>query len=418
MPGVSMPDGLVSPRDAAGEHHTGQRRAAAVVAFGLLAGACAGHAGAPGRPAAGAALGASVVLTEAAPSPRERVPSALEDPGAPGLPKPLVDPTQILSGGPPPDGIPAIDHPRFERAGAVSWLRANEPVLAADVLGEARAYPVQILIWHEIVNDTVGGVPVAITYCPLCNTAIAYDRRVGGRVLDFGTSGKLYNSDLVAYDRQTQSLWVQFLGEAVAGAFTGTQLRAFPVATVSWGQWRSDHPTSWVLSRDTGYSRAYGTNPYPGYDDIRASPFLFSGRADGRLAAMTRIVGLRQGGDAIAITLDALRHQHVITTAAGGHPVVVWQVPGTASALASPSVAGGPDVGSTGAFDPTVDGRILHFEPTPAGFRDRETSTTWDVLGRAVAGPLTDRTLTPVVHVDTFWFAWAAFVPSTRIIGA
>jgi hypothetical protein len=327
-----------------------------------------------------------------------------------------VDPAQIRSGGPPPDGIPAVDHPRFERASSVGWLKPSEPVLAAEVNGDARAYPVEVLVWHEIVNDTVGGVPVAVTYCPLCNTAIAYDRRAAGRVLDFGTSGELYNSDLVAYDRQTRSLWVQFLGQAVAGVLTGTQLSAYPVATVSWAAWRADHPAGWVLSRDTGFYRPYGTNPYPGYDDVHSSPFLFSGRADGRLPAMARVVGIRAAGDAVAVTLDALRRARVVPVSIGGHTIIVWQMPGTASPLAAPTVADGPDVGAAGAFVPMVDGRTLHFEPAGAGFRDRETSTTWDVLGRGVSGPLAHRQLSPVVHVDTFWFAWAAFLPATRVV--
>ena len=380
----------------------------------LLAVACGGGRSAP---TVRAASTSSVALAEVPSSRPERVPSALDDPAGPGLPKPLVDPAQIRSGGPPPDGIPAIDHPRFERADHVDWLRPNEPVLAVEVGGDARAYPVQILIWHEIVNDTLGGTPVAITYCPLCNSAIGYDRRAAGRVLDFGTSGKLYNSDLVAYDRQTRSLWVQFLGQAVAGVLTGTQLRAYPVSTVSWADWHRAHTQGWVLSHDTGFSRDYGRNPYPGYDDIHAAPFLFSGKTDGRLAAMTRLVGLERGGDAVAVVLDGLRRRRVIDITVGGQAVVVWVRPGTASALSGDNIAGGTDRGATGAFLPVLDGKTLHFATDPAGFRDRETGTTWDVLGRGLAGPLVGRALAPVVHVDTFWFAWAAFRPGSRIVG-
>lgn len=176
-----------------------------------------------GQPAGSSAGGGggSVSLPEVAPSPREMTLSALEDPGREGLPKPLVNPAEIVPGGPPPDGIPAIDHPRFEHAGSVTWLRDREPLLALNVGSESRAYPIQVLIWHEIVNDTVGGVPVAVTYCPLCDSAIALDRRLGGRVLDFGTSGRRYRSNLVMYDRQTKSLWSQFIGTAIAGVLSG-----------------------------------------------------------------------------------------------------------------------------------------------------------------------------------------------------
>jgi len=380
----------------------------------VLAAACGGRA-AP-RTAPHPAPRSSVTLAQVPASPVQQVPSALDDPVLLGLPRPLIDPAELRSGGPRPDGIPPLDHPRFQRASEVDWLRPGEPVLAATVNGEDRAYPVQILIWHEIVNDTVGGIPVAVTYCPLCNTAIAYDRRVGSLVLDFGTSGKLYNSDLVAYDRQTQSLWVQFLGQAVAGTLTGARLQAYPLSTISWGDWRRNHADGWVLSRDTGYSRRYGDNPYPGYDDVRASPFLFSGKADGRLAAMERVVGLDGDGDPVAVDLPALRRRRVVEVDIAGKAVTVWQMPGTASALADATVAGGPDVGATGAFVPVIDGRVLHFAPTPDGFKDRETSSTWDILGHSTGGPLVGRTLPPVLHVDTFWFAWAVFRPSTRLV--
>jgi hypothetical protein len=275
---------------------------------------------------------------------------------------------------------------------------------------------VQILIWHEIVNDTVGGIPVAVTYCPLCNTAIAYGRRAAGRVLSFGTSGLLYDSNLVMYDRQTQSLWVQFTGQAVAGVLIGHQLRPYPMQTVSWGAWRAAHPHGWVLSRDTGYTRPYGFNPYPGYDNIHSPPFLFSGKVNGRYAAKTRLVGIRDRGDAVAVLLSTLRHRRVIDLTLAGQPVVVWWQPGTVSALSSAMIAGGPDVGTTGAFSPVVDGRRLHFRPAAGGFRDRETGSHWSVLGHASAGPLAGQNLTPVTHVDTFWFVWAAFRPHTRVI--
>jgi hypothetical protein len=168
--------------------------------------------------------------------------SALDNPADPRLPKPLVDPDEIISGGPAPDGIPPVDDPRFEPVAEVDWLKDQEPVLALVLEGEARAYPVQIMVWHEIVNDTVAGIPVAVTYCPLCNSAVAYDRRLAERVMDFGTSGKLYRSALVMYDRQTESLWAHFTGQAVAGVLTGEELDTYPVSTVSWEDFRTSHP--------------------------------------------------------------------------------------------------------------------------------------------------------------------------------
>lgn len=226
----------------------------------IVAAACDGDGG---PTAAGAAE--TVRSDQPSPSPREDVPSALDDPDDERLPTPLVDTAEIISGGPPPDGIPPIDEPTFESAESVDWLQDNEPVLALEIEDEWRAYPVQILTWHEIVNDTIAGIPVAVTYCPLCNTAIAFDRRVEDRLLDFGTSGKLYRSALVMYDRQTESLWRHFTGGAVAGFLTGTELRAFPMS-VSWRDFHDTAPDgALVLSRDTGYSRDYGRNPYRGW---------------------------------------------------------------------------------------------------------------------------------------------------------
>lgn len=359
---------------------------------------------------------APVALEQIPSSPREDVPSALEDPRAPGLPPPLVEVSEIIPGGPPPDGIPSIDRPRFSRASRVNWLKDRESVLALEIEGDARAYPVQILIYHEIVNDTVGGIPVAVQYCPLCNSAVAGDRRLGKRVLEFGTSGQLYRSALVMYDRQTESLWSHFTGGAIAGVLTGRKLDLVPVSTVSWSDWRSSHPDGWVLSRKTGFRRDYGSNPYVGYDRPDTDPFLFQGELDRRMPAKTRIVGIRLDDEGVAVALDLLLLRRVVETTIAGKRLVVWAKPGTASALEDVSVAGGREVGATGVFEASFEGRELHFDPVPGGFRDRESETIWDVLGHATAGPLAGKKLTPVEHVDTFWFAWAAFLPDTRII--
>src|SRR5262245_11535582 len=176
--------------------------------------------------------------------------------------KALVPLDEIISGGPPPDGIPAIDRPAFVKpAEAAAWLVPKEPVLALEVKGDSRAYPLQILMWHEIVNDVVGGVPVTVTFCPLCNSGIVFERVVDGITLDFGTSGKLYKSDLVMYDRQTHSLWPQMEGRAIVGARAGTRLTLVPANTLSFEEWRAMYPNGKVLSRDTGHHRAYGPTP-------------------------------------------------------------------------------------------------------------------------------------------------------------
>jgi Protein of unknown function (DUF3179) len=298
----------------------------------------------------------------------------------------------------------------------VDFLALAEPVLALELGGEERAYPVQILIWHEIVNDTVGGTPVAVTYCPLCNSALAFDRRAAGRVLDFGTSGMLYNSDLVMYDRQTRSLWPQIEGRAVAGVLTGTTLTPYVVSTVSWGEWRAAHPDDWVLSRDTGHPRDYGRNPYTGYDQPTGAPFALDRDADPRLPPKTRVVGLGAGDHAVAVTLARVAAERVLEVTPDRKPVVLFARPGLASALDTADIASGRQVAATAAFDPLVDGRRLSFRPDGDRFVDADTGSQWNLLGEATKGPLHGRQLTPVQHVDTFWFAWAAFQPDTRLI--
>ncbi|MDP9441533.1 MAG: DUF3179 domain-containing protein, partial [Actinomycetota bacterium] len=274
----------------------------------------------------------------------------------------------------------------------------------------------QILTWHEIVNDAIGGEPVTVSYCPLCNTAIVYDRRVGERILDFGTSGRLYNSALVMYDRQTESLWSHFNAQAIAGILTGEELDRHPAAMVGWGEWREANPTGLVLSRETGHDRNYGRNPYTGYDDIDQSPFLFDGDADGRLRPMTRVVGLGDADDAVAVQLEPLLQTGVMEVELGGEPVVVWAKRGTSSALDSSAIAEGRDVGTTGAFVSQVAGERLRFEREGDLFRDEQTGSIWNVLGEAIDGPHKGQQLQRVRHVDTFWFAWAAFLPDTQVV--
>ncbi len=212
-------------------------------------------------------------------------PSALEDMTHRSFPQPLVDPARIMSGGPPPDGIPPIDKPKFVSvAEASEWLAPEEPVIALHVGEDARAYPVQVLIWHEIVNDTVAGVPVVVTYCPLCNTAVSFERSVEGVEVTFGTSGRLFASALVMYDRATESLWTHFDGRAVVGVLAGKRLQVVASPLLAWSEFAASFPDGKVLDRNrTGFSRNYGSNPYTGYDRPDARPFLFRGDVDGHV---------------------------------------------------------------------------------------------------------------------------------------
>ena len=323
---------------------------------------------------------------------------------------------ELLSGGPPRDGIPSIDDPRLVPAEeAAGWLAGNEPVIALEIGGDARAYPLQILTWHEIVNDVVGEVPVIVTFCPLCNAAITFDRRLDGQVYEFGTSGLLRNSDLVMYDRTTESLWQQLTGEAIVGELAGQQLTFLPSSIVSFAEFRQAYPTGLVLSRESGSSRDYGRNPYAGYDTIGQSPFLFDGELDGRLPAMERVVTVALNGVDVAYPLSVLSEVHVIDDTKGGVDLVVWHLPGASSALDASVIAEAADVGATGVFDPHLDGQRLSFIFEDGAIVDEETGSTWNVLGQAVDGPLAGKSLTPIIHGNHFWFAWAAFKPDTIV---
>lgn len=326
---------------------------------------------------------------------------------------------EILSGGPPRDGIPSIDNPTFiSQEEASAWLAGNEPVIAVDLNGEARAYPLQILTWHEIVNDTIGDLPIIVTFCPLCNSAIVFEARVNGEPTEFGTSGLLRNSDLIMYDRQTESLWQQFTGEAIVGDQVGTQLTFLPSSLISFDDFRAAYPAGTVLSKETGINRPYGQNPYVGYDTIGGrDPFLFTGEIDGRLPAVERVVSvsLEEEGLDLAYPLSTLAEIGVINDKQGEQHLVIFHTAGTASALGAAQIADGDDVGATGVFDPMVDDQLLTFSQDGNLFIDAETSSTWNIVGQAVAGPLAGTQLEPIVHGDHFWFSWAAFKPDTIV---
>ncbi len=364
-----------------------------------------------------------VETTNAEPSPREDVPSGLRTfrESVDALPPPTIDLSRLRSGGPPPDGIPAVDDPVFYTAASVDYMQPQAPVLALEINGDARAYPLDVMVWHEIVNDTVGGVPVAVGYCPLCNSATVFDRRIAGRVLDFGVSGLLYNSSLVMYDRQTETLWSHFAGVPLYGLLGEEELVDHPVTIAGFEEWRTAHPGGLVLSRRTGHDRNYGVNPYPGYDDVDSDPFLFEGDVDGRYTAMTRVVGVVPNGradavEAIAIPLLELRAAGLATARLGDRSIVAFWVPGSSSALDTASVAAGADVGATGVFVPEIDGMPLTFAVVDAVITDAETGSTWNIFGEAIAGELSGSRLEQLTHIDTFWFAWTAFHPNSVVV--
>ena len=253
---------------------------------------------------------------------------------------------EVLSGGPPRDGIPSIDAPEFQPVSAITDLAGNDPVISLEIAGDARAYPLRILIWHEIVNDAVGNVPVTVTYCPLCNAAITFDRRVNDRILDFGTTGKLRNSDLVMYDRQTESWWQQFSGEAIVGEMTGAVLKMLPARLEAYADFKARHPAGRVLVPNDPNARDYGRNPYAGYD-TSASPFLYRGDLPKGIEPMERVVIARgENRPPVIVSLVHLREKKALRI--GGFEFT-WK-PGQSSAVDSGDIAKGRDVGTVEVY--------------------------------------------------------------------
>ena len=242
------------------------------------------------------------------------------------------------------DGIPAIDDPEFAAVDADVGLVDREPVVGVVVNGDARAYPLRIMMWHEIANDVVGGVPLAVTYCPLCNTAIAFERTVDREVLEFGVTGKLRFSDLIMYDRQSHSWWQQFTGRGMVGAYTDTGLTMVPSRLMSWGEFRESYPNGQVLVPSNAQMRDYWRNPYVGYD-TDAAPFLYDGPLPTGMPAMERVVLVR-GEEPMAFTLAYVEAEGEVTE----NGITIRWNPGQATALGAAVIAEAREVGGVEVF--------------------------------------------------------------------
>ncbi len=235
----------------------------------------------------------------------------------------IVDPSKIIGGGPPKDGIPSIDNPKFVTvAEADKWIAEEELVLVLTHKGQKRVYPLQIMVWHEIVNDNIGGDPILITYCPLCGTGIAYERMLDGEAVEFGTSGKLYNSNLVMYDRKTDTYWSQIDGRAIVGELTGQELKAVSIDTVVWRDWRVQNNEAEVLSNDTGFNRQYGNDPYGNYYE---DSFLFFEveEKDDRVHPKTVVHGIEVNGKYKAYKEEDIFDKKEIKDEIGGTKIII-----------------------------------------------------------------------------------------------
>ena len=377
---------------------------------------------------------------------------------------------EVIRGNPQPNGIPSIGHegdwldwtsptspPEFiSQEEASLWLDEQEPVISIMLNGEAKAYPLQILTYHEIVNDSIGGIPIAITFCPLCNSAIAFDRRillteehrtlqlqnndqlifsdlddtlieayafqnshlpqfVTALEVTFGTSGLLYNSNLLMFDSKSSTLWSQIMGRANIGILTDARLLKYPAQIISFDEFQTSYPNALVLSRETGFNRPYGNNPYPGYDHISSPAFLFRGPTDNRLLAKERVVSIGLKEDSVAFPWNLLREVHVVNHYVADTRITVFWKDGTTSALDTTKIGNGKPIGAVGVYNRNVDETVLTFRWDGANFRDIETTSKWALTGQAIEGTLQGRQLEPISHDNTLWFAWAAFKPETRI---
>ena len=268
--------------------------------------------------------------------------------------------TEVFSGGPPRDGIPSIDEPKFDSVTNASWLQDGDLVVGVSIGDEHRAYPIRILVWHEIVNDTVGGKPVAVTYCPLCGTAMTFEREIKGTVHTFGVSGLLYQSDVLMFDRETESLWSQLAIKSLSGPRVNQPLVWLPSTLSTWKSWKEAHPDSRILSRETGEQRDYDHMPYQGYEDREDTIFPVPAHRT-ELGNKEWVLGLLVEGKALALPLSALAKK-----------------------------AAGPITVKVG------ESTIL---------------VTFDPVTRAASARRSDGETIPLVHV--YWFAWQAFYPET-----
>jgi len=322
-------------------------------------------------------------------------------PGEPPVPLPEAEPGLIRQ---LRDAIPPLHFPEYEPAEDAGWLRDDHLVLGYEAGGEAWAYPVRILNLHEIVNDTLAGTPVLVSYCPLCASGVVFDRRLEGDTLLFGNTSALYESDMVMLDYGTGSYWWQVAGRAIVGPLTGTELTVLPSSMRRWEEWRRLHPETRVLSRKTGYSRDYSRNPFRGFAsavDRGRFPFPVSEDARrGPLSAGTRVLGVKVDGEIRAYPLTN-EEVEVVADTLGGEPVAVFL----------------DGEGGGAAFRPRARGRSLLFRVEDGRIVDRETGSRWDPAGRAREGPLAGSRLEPLPTRTSFWFALIAAEPEATVYG-
>jgi hypothetical protein len=305
---------------------------------------------------------------------------------------------KIKGGGPPKDGIPSIDDPKFAEIQDSHFMSDSDTVIGLEINGEAKAYPIFILVWHEIVNDNVGGVPVSVTYCPLCYTNQVFERIIDGQEVEFGTSGKLYNSNLLMYDRYTESYWSQALGTAVKGELTGYELNLIPFDVITWGDWKKIHPETVVLTTDTGHIRSYATDPYGNYYTEPRIMFPVE-HSDDRLHPKEIIIGFNQDDVFKAYKQNDIESKIIINDSIGNTPVMLTSLYSENSR----------------AFVRIIDGDVLDFVYENGKIFDSQTNSEWDYDGLSISGTYQGEQLERLPIEPGFWFEWVAFHPQTLV---
>ncbi len=317
----------------------------------------------------------------------------------------LIPLSSVLSGGPGKDGIPSIDSPQFANVSEISYLNTDDLVIGVKVGNEVRAYPHPILDWHEIVNDDVNGLKLAVTYCPLTGTAIGWNRNVEGKTTTFGVSGLLHNSNLLPYDRETDSNWSQMRLDCVNGERIGIAIQVEQLVETTWETWKSLYPDSKVLTTETGFQRSYGVYPYGNYKSTDITNFPLTNE-DRRLHLKTRVLGVAINEQARAYPIDLFQGDttSIINDAVGGTPIVV---------------VGNQTRNFIVAFQRSFNGDLLELSPTEdlsdTAIAQDQFGNRWNIFGEAVSGPQTGQKLQNVTSYIGYWFAWAAFHPDISI---
>ncbi len=323
---------------------------------------------------------------------------------------------EILSGGPPRDGIPPIYSPKFVSVKQASaWLPDSEPVIVFQDGADSRAYPYRVLIWHEIVNDTKDDKSFIVTFCPLCNSAIIYDTHFEGQNHIFGVSGKLRNSDMVMWDHTTESWWQQLTGKAIVGDATGTQLKMMPSPSISFGAFKKISPQGKVLAQRTGFDRPYGQNPYVGYE--MAYPFLFRGEVDDRLPALARVIGIEWKDQFYTLPLsELLEKKWASVELDDDSEIIIFNMTPANSALDGASIAQSTIVDHVTIFQNRPGSKRLEFVWKNNKLLDTTDQLEWNALGQGYQGSEMKGSLDPVHYGIHFAFAWLAFHPDSTFL--